>query len=300
MDLNEIAKGYGGIYSLMLTPYKDDLSVDFNAYEAYCEWQAAQGAHKLFAVCGSSEMTKLTPDEREKLARLTVKRGGGLPVWCTANLSESFADQVEEIARMEQTGVSGLVFVTKDYGDDDEKMVDYITKLASHATLPVILYEFPGYTPHYISGAAYGALADAGIIHGLKDTTCTLEGIGSKLERQGDSAVLQANIPFLYDAFVNGARGCVATPSTCGTRLIRNFFDAFASGDLEAAKIAHAHVCSLSDVIDCGFTASAKYMASLQGVDIKPLCRTDAKLAPQHRRNLEVWHDQAVRDGLMK
>ena len=58
-----------GVYSLILTPFNEDRSINFNTYEKYVEWQARQGAQHLFACCGSSEMMELTLDEREKLAK---------------------------------------------------------------------------------------------------------------------------------------------------------------------------------------------------------------------------------------
>jgi len=43
-----------GVYSLLLTPFNVDRSIDFETYEKYVEWQARQGADHLFACCGSS------------------------------------------------------------------------------------------------------------------------------------------------------------------------------------------------------------------------------------------------------
>ena len=62
-----------GVYSLILTPFNEDRSINYNTYEKYVEWQARQGADHLFACCGSSEMMELTLDEREKLAKLADK-----------------------------------------------------------------------------------------------------------------------------------------------------------------------------------------------------------------------------------
>ena len=47
-------KKFAGVYALMLTPYHDDLTVDYDTYAAYTEFQAATGAGHLFAVCGTS------------------------------------------------------------------------------------------------------------------------------------------------------------------------------------------------------------------------------------------------------
>ena len=79
----------------MLTPYHDDLSVNYQAYEEYADWQVSQGVEHLFAVCGSSEMAELKLEERLKLAELTVKHKGSTTVVATANMEPSWFAQVE-------------------------------------------------------------------------------------------------------------------------------------------------------------------------------------------------------------
>ena len=87
--MKEDDQRFAGVYALMLTPYHDDLTVDYDTYAAYTEFQAATGAGHLFAVCGTSEMAELTIDEREKLAKTTVKYAAGTPVVATANMEPS-------------------------------------------------------------------------------------------------------------------------------------------------------------------------------------------------------------------
>ena len=101
-----------GIYSLMLTPFFEDRSIDYNTYEKYADWQVEQGVDHLFAVCGSSEMKELTLEERLKLAELTVKHKGETTVVATANIEPTKEGNLEEIKKMEQTGVDGLVLTS--------------------------------------------------------------------------------------------------------------------------------------------------------------------------------------------
>ena len=84
--MSKLTENYNGIYSLMLTPFNDDLTVDYKGYEEYAVWQANQGVEHLFAVCGSSEMANLNIEERIKLAELTVKNKGNTTVVATAIL----------------------------------------------------------------------------------------------------------------------------------------------------------------------------------------------------------------------
>lgn len=290
---------FSGVYSLLLTPFNEDKSIDYKVYEQYVQWQASKNPQHLFAVCGSSEMSSLTLDEREKLAKLAVKNAGGISVFATANLEPSWYGQVEEVKRIEQTGVDGLVFITKGYGNDNERLFKYLYDLCCLTELPIMLYEFPGTQPHLMAGEVYGRLVETGRVVSIKDTTCTIEGIKDKIAYQGDSNVLQANMPYLYDAFVAGARGVVATPTTCGAHLFVKIWDEVRKGDFEAAKHTHEHIILLDNAIDSGFNATAKYLVNLQGVPMNWVTRGNNVLAPQKLNMLRVWYGWAKSQGIM-
>mgnify|MGYP002513483797 CR=1 FL=1 len=229
---------FAGVYSLLLTPFNWDRTIDYKVYEEYVAWQAAFKPQHLFAICGSSEMTTLTLEERIKCAGLAVKNSNGVPVFATANLQEGFNDQIEEMKALEQQGVNGLVFVTKGMCDRPAQLYDYLMELTSKTELPVVLYEFPGLQPHLMDSETYGKLAATGRIKGIKDTTCKMPTIEAKIAVQGESNVLQANIPYLFEAYKEGARGVVATPSSCGAgKAMRKMYDAFfIDNDMEAAQ----------------------------------------------------------------
>lgn len=66
-----------GVWPVMLTPFRDDGTMDWSGLDALIEWYVSAGATGLFAVCLSSEMYKLTPEERVRLAKHVVQRAAG-------------------------------------------------------------------------------------------------------------------------------------------------------------------------------------------------------------------------------
>ena len=290
-----------GIYSLMLTPFNKDRSIDYATYEKYVEWQVSQGVEHLFAVCGSSEMRELTFEERIKLAELTVKHKGETTVVATANIEPTWLGNVDEVKAMEQAGVDGIVLTTKGYGNNDNRLINYIKELATKTTLPVFVYEFPGFQPHIMSAEAYGELTKDGLIWGIKDTTCELDAITDKIKNKHESTVIQANMPYLWDAYVAGARGVMATPTSCGGACFQRFHEAFVSGDMELAKQRYNEIILLDNAIDSGFCASAKELIRLQGVEtFNWYTRGTHNLSNARLRSLKAFHDWCVANGLMK
>ena len=292
-------KPFAGVYALMLTPYHDDLSVNWEVYKEYTEFQVATGAGHLFAVCGTSEMAELTLDEREKLAKLTVEYASGTPIVATANMEPSWFAQVEEVKRMTQTGVNGLVFTTKGMHDDPERQFTYLSELATYTDLPVFLYEFPGAQPHKMEADVYKRLVDTGRFYGIKDTTSNMQGISEKIAVQGDSNVLQANIPLLLEAWKAGARGVMATPTSCGAQLFQKMWDEFTAGDLAAAEQTFQYINLLDCAIDSGFNCSAKYLVQLQGVrGMTPINRGRRELSEARLHSLKTYYEWAKHNGL--
>ncbi len=296
----ELRENYSGIYSLMLTPFAADLSVDYDTYIRYTEYQASQGVEHLFAVCGSSEMANLSLEERLKLAKLTVAHKGDTTVVATANMEHGLAKQIEEIQKMTETGVDGVVLTTRGMGDRPEELVEYVGTLCRYTDLPVFMYEFPGLRPHLIDGDTYGRLVRECGICGIKDTTSTYEGIRDKIAQKGDSCVIQANMPFLLDAFRMGARGVMATPTSCGGAFFARFYDAFCSGDSALAEKRFDEITLLDCAIDSGFNVSAKYLVQLQGISgMEPRNRGGQTLSSARMRSLRSFHHWCVENGLM-
>lgn len=58
-----------GIYPAMITPYRPDHSIDFEAVRELVNWYGQMGCNGIFAACTSSEVSFLSLAEREKLVR---------------------------------------------------------------------------------------------------------------------------------------------------------------------------------------------------------------------------------------
>ncbi|WP_214629100.1 dihydrodipicolinate synthase family protein [Paenibacillus agaridevorans] len=284
-----------GVYSLLLTPFHESGEIDYATYERYVDWQLSQQPQALFASCGSSELLTLNAEERLQLTRIAVKRAGNIPVVATANAGSDPTAHRDELLRMAETGVSALVAVPpNDYGHDPSRLLHYFAELATASPLPLILYEFPGVAPHYIPPEVYGTLVSEHGVSGIKDTTSTLEGITAKLAIAPDSLVFQANTAFLVQAITAGANGIMAITSTAMANLnIRLWNRLQQNGGImdDEVQLLHRELICLDALISNGFTATAKYLAALQGLPFTLKTRTGASLQPSTAEALRIWHE---------
>ncbi|MBU2326377.1 MAG: dihydrodipicolinate synthase family protein, partial [Alphaproteobacteria bacterium] len=104
---------FHGIFPVVITPFDEGNTIDWDGYSRLIEWYIDHGSHGLFAVCQSSEMMFLSLEERCALADFTVRQvKGRVPVVASGHISQSMDDQKAELRAMAQTGVDAVVLVT--------------------------------------------------------------------------------------------------------------------------------------------------------------------------------------------
>jgi len=297
-------RAFEGVYSLLLTPFHADLSIDWSGYERYLAWQLGHGPDGLFAVCGSSEMKWLEPGERLELARRAVRASDGVPVVATANLGVDPAGHGDEVARMADTGVAAVVLVPPDgMGEDQERLGAYLAETIDAAPCPAILYEWPAVKPHLVDADVYGELVRGHHLAGIKDTTCTLDGITAKIAQTAGATVFQANAPFMLPSIRHGARGIMAIVTTAAADMAIAFWRAaMAERDHgSGADVEALH--ELLVLLDCtlgragAYPATAKHLAAVRGVPTGRACRSGAAAPAEALEAVAVWYRQARRGG---
>lgn len=283
---------FQGVFALLLTPFQPNGDIDWQAYDRYVDWQLAGGPHGIFASCGSSELRHLTLHERLALTRRAVERAGQTPVVAVANAEPERGSHPEEVKQMLDTGVSGVVFIPPDgVGHDQKQLGDYFAELAEISTVPVVLYEIPSSKPKEIAPATYGRLVRETRVCGIKDTSGTLAGTLAKVEQAPQSVVYQAVAPFLLETIRAGGRGAMVIVSTASARLVVNLWNQ-ARADVPAAVESQRRLTYLNALFELGYTATAKYLASLSGAKMDLYCRTGRTLSAVAAKSIETWYEQ--------
>lgn len=117
-------KVYHGCYPTMITPFTDAGKVDFKAIAGLVDWYIQHGAHGIFAVCQSSEMFFLSPQEKIDIAKAVLDANAGrVRIVASGHTSDSPEQQIDELGHMAETGVEAVVLVSnrlagKNDGDD--------------------------------------------------------------------------------------------------------------------------------------------------------------------------------------
>ena len=276
----------------MLTPFTESGGIDWPAYARYTEWQAARQPSALFAVCGSSEMMWLTASERAQLVSETIRHAGDLPVIATGNLDPDIGQHADEARRIADLGAAAVVLVPPpQVSADNPRYRDYIASLAAVVPCPVLVYEWPLVDNYLMDAQMFAELAREGVIAGIKDTTCTYEGILAKQRVAGGAIVYQANTPFMLDSLEMGAQGIMAITSAAQPDLVIALWDAYHSGSASTHAL-HRELVYLDALLRQAYPATAKYLMNLRGVPMSTYTRWPVRLDAEIRKAFDVWQRQ--------
>lgn len=204
-----------GVVPVMLTPFTQDDRIDEAGLERLVQWYVEHGAQTLFAVCQSSEMQRLSVEERVLLARRTVEFADGrTPVIASGHISEALDDQVTELTAMAETGVGALVLVTNRLDPHNAGPAAFRHSLerimrALPSDLPLGLYECPAPYRRLLSDDEMKLCIDTGRFVVLKDVSCDLSTVKRRARMTAGSpfAIVNANAAIAFEAMKAGSRG---------------------------------------------------------------------------------------------
>jgi 4-hydroxy-tetrahydrodipicolinate synthase len=137
-----------GPYPVMLTPYLEDGSIDFDALDRYTDWLIELGSGGLFPVALSGEMFDLSEAERLAIANRVVERAAGRVPVAAAVIATGGPDATAAaVRRMAETGVDVVVLVASvalAEGDDERMLHTTVERLLDSAPgVALGIYECP-------------------------------------------------------------------------------------------------------------------------------------------------------------
>lgn len=292
-----------GVYALAVVPFDEDGNIDWANFISYIKWLAKQKPNFIFVPCGTSEIFDLTDSERLRLAKVAAENSQGIPVVSCANAAEIYEEQINEVKKMSLTGVSMISLITNGLGHFQNGLFEYLTTLAKHTSLPIMLYECPRKKPHLMESRTYYNLVETGKFVSIKDTTCTLSGIKSKIDVQGSSSVLQANLENLLLSYRLGARGVAAITTAFAPHLFVKQFEAVQSEDWKAAELYQEKIILLNNALSEGaglHPASGKYLLWKLGILASYKTRNGSQLTEAQKAGLDVFFYYATNHGILK
>lgn len=131
----------------IITPFKEDGSVNYEKLEELLEWHIKENTDAI-VICGTTgEASTMTVEERQKTIKFTVdivnKR---IPVIAGTGTNDTAAS-IEMSKYAETVGVDGLLVITPYYNKTNpEGLIKHFEAINNEVNIPIIVYNVPSRT----------------------------------------------------------------------------------------------------------------------------------------------------------
>jgi 4-hydroxy-tetrahydrodipicolinate synthase len=145
-------KKFKGTGVAIVTPFKNDTSIDFAALGRVIDHILKGGVNYIVVMGTTGESVTLTKDEKKALISYVVEKVDNRVPLVTGIGGNNTQEVINCIRHANLTGVDGILSVTPYYNKPTQKGIfQHFKAIATCSPLPVILYNVPGRTCSNIS-----------------------------------------------------------------------------------------------------------------------------------------------------
>lgn len=236
-----------GVWSPVLVPVRDDLSIDSERFLAHAHWLLAQGCHGLALFGTTSEANSFSVPERKALVERVVEGGIAPERLMVGTGCCALTDSVELTRHALDAGCRRVLMLPPFYykGMSDEGLfrsfAEVIERVGEPA-LAVFLYHFPRLSGVPVTEGLI-ALLDGEfpeVVAGVKDSSGDWSNTRMMLDRFPHLAIFPGSEVFLLDGLRSGGAGCITATSNVNAAGARAIFDAWSDGSDGADSMQEA------------------------------------------------------------
>lgn len=241
----------GRLLTAMVTPFKEDGSVDYEQAKKLALALLASGSDGLVIVGTTGESPTLIREEELRLFSEIKAAVGDKGSVIAGTGSNSTREAIETTQQAEECGVDACLLVVPYYNKPTQDgLYRHFKAIAENTNLPCILYNVPGRTVASLASDTVIKLSKIGNIIGIKEASGNLNEISRIIENTADDfLVWSGNDNDTLPIMALGGYGVISVASNIIGNQIREMINSFVAGDtVKAAKI-HRHLIPLIDVL---------------------------------------------------
>lgn len=227
-----------GIFTALLTPFKDDYSINEASLKKLVEFNLEKGINGFYVGGSTGEGLIMTSEERKEVFRI-VKEAAGDKVPLIAHCGSISTDEAISMAKTaEALGYDAVSAVAPlYYGFSFPAIRKYYDDIVSSVNIPMVVYNFPGgsgvtFTADY-AAEMFKDERYMGIKHTSNDLY-TLHQFKQKIDRP--VTIFNGFDEMCLGGLAMGADGAIgSTYNFMGDKFIK-IFEAFNAGDMATAQ----------------------------------------------------------------
>ena len=233
---------FHGLGIALITPFKEDGSIDYDALVSLVEYQLANGADFFCILATTGEAPCLTREEKDELTRVVKKVvNGRVPIlkYCGGN---NTAAVVDEIKTTDWQGIDGILSICPYYNKpSQEGLYQHFKAIAQDSPLPIVMYNVPGRVGVNMTAETTVRIAsEFDNVVAIKEASGNLEQVDEIIKNKPKHfEVISGDDALTFPMIASGAAGVISVIGNAlpkeFSRMIRLEFN----GEYDAARIIH-------------------------------------------------------------
>jgi len=235
----------------LITPMRDDTSIDWPALEKLLNWHIESGTHGIVSVGTTGESATVTVDEHLEIIRRTVEIvAGRIPVIAGTGANAT-AEAIHLTRKALDLGASASLLVTPYYNrPTQEGLYRHYMAIADSVGLPQVLYNVPARTGCDMKAETVARLAGHPNIVGIKEACGNARRVAEIREQvPEDFVILSGEDAQTLEMMRLGAVGTISVTANVAPRKMAEFCEAFLKGDDALAARLDAELQPLHEIL---------------------------------------------------
>jgi len=243
MEPEELREKYIGVQCVMVTPFREDFSVDEDGLKRLTEFLIENGVHVLQPTGSTGEFFSLTSEEHKRVIKIVVdETAGRVPV--VPGTSHSGTKMTVEISKYaESVGADGVMIVPPYYELPTLKGIyEHFKTVAKSIKIGIVVYNNPSTSKITIGPELMRKLAKIPNIVAVKESTANMTLALRLLSQLGDRLTFSMGsgeelAPFYY---MSGAKGHVSAIANFAPKIAVSMYEAAMKKDWNEVMKIHS------------------------------------------------------------
>lgn len=203
---------FRGVGVALVTPFREDGSVDEEAFRAHVEEQIRAGTNVLVPCGTTGEAPTLEPGEQKLLVEETVTAAAGRAPVMAGAAAPSTAGAIGLARAARDAGADAILAGTPPYNrPSQEGLYAHFRAVAEEGGLPIFVYNVPGRTAVNLEPDTVLRLAELQGVWGVKEASGDLSQVMTILrDRPEDFLVLSGDDELAFPMLAMGADGVIS------------------------------------------------------------------------------------------
>lgn len=245
-------KALKGSFPPLVTPFKEDGSVDYDTYGKLVEFHVKGGSPGIVVTGTTGEPSLLTPAERNELLKVAIAAAKKRIQVVAATGTQNHADTAAMSQAAEKAGADALLIVTPYFVRPPQRGLEaYYLDLCKRTDLPVMIYHIPGRAAVNVNADTVVRIAEAAPnLVGIKHAVNDLALVSDLIAKLGSGFRIHVGLEDLsFPMVCLGAHGLMNAVGNLLPGKVQELYAATAGGNLARGRALHYELWQLNQAI---------------------------------------------------